>query len=131
MALTPDSLRRVLPNIIRVLSYYSFDAIAFRGLSGSLVAPIVAHMMDKTLLAVRKGEQCHSVHMVEGDHNARRYVILDDFISSGTTVREILKWVGREIPHARCIGALEYCYVNDNSESLTTDSYGIGQIARV
>jgi hypothetical protein len=68
-----------------------FDAIAFRGLSGSLVAPSVALKLGKTLLAVRKEEECHSSRQVEGDLGADRYIIIDDFVSSGETINEIRK----------------------------------------
>jgi adenine/guanine phosphoribosyltransferase-like PRPP-binding protein len=87
--LDPTTRRDTIEKIIEVLKRYDFDAIAFRGLSGALVAPTVAMLMDKTLLAVRKGERCHSSHTVEGDYNAQRYVILDDMISSGDTVKDI------------------------------------------
>ncbi len=72
--------------------------------------------MDKTLLAVRKEEEHrHSVNIVEGDLNARRYVILDDLISMGTTVNAILDEVKAVAPNAGCIGVLRYLFIDDNS----------------
>lgn len=115
-------LNEILPLVIRQLSYHDFDAIAFRGLSGALVAPIVAREMKKTLLCVRReiGETGHSVHGVEGDLAARRYVILDDFVSSGTTVRKIIQAVRKEFldacrPVPVCIGICEYLWLRPHS----------------
>ena len=114
--LNPELRLMTLENIIRILKVHDFDAIAFSGLSGALFAPMVAMGLNKTLLAVRKGEPCHSGRQVEGDYNARRYVILDDFIAAGGTVRHILEEIRDAAPNAECIGILEYCYINRLSD---------------
>lgn len=105
--LDPTDRKCVVKNSIAVLSKYDFDAIAFQGLSGALIAPIIAMQMDKTLIAVRKpNEECHSLYRVEGDVAARRYIIVDDFISSGNTVRAILNAVYYVNSSAKCLGVL-------------------------
>jgi hypothetical protein len=114
--LNPELRELTLTNIVRILRCHEFDAIAFSGLSGALFAPMVAMAMDKTLLAVRKGEPCHSSRQVEGDYNARRYVILDDFIAMGSTVQHIIEEIRDSVPGAVCIGILEYCYINRLSD---------------
>lgn len=114
--LEPDLRAITLANILRVLRHHDFDAIAFQGLSGALFAPMVAFALDKTLLAVRKGEDCHSCRQVEGDYAAKRYVILDDFVSCGSTVQRILTEIGDAVPMAHCIGVLEYCYIGRNTD---------------
>jgi len=101
------------------LTMHEFDAIAFRGLSGALLAPIVALQMGKTLIAVRKGESTHSSRDVEGDYGARRYVIIDDIVSSGDTVRAIIADIKTENPEAYCIGV--YQYLRTNAEVKTVD----------
>jgi hypothetical protein len=85
-----------LPGIAEALaetlirSGWEFDAIAFRGLSGTLVAPLVACRLNKRMIAVRKGENTHSSHSAEGLANEpTRYVIVDDLIDSGGTVDSI------------------------------------------
>ena len=85
-----------------------FDAIAVRGLSGTLIAPVLALKLKKTLLVVRKGEDCHSSQTVEGDYGARSYVIVDDFVSSGRTVRAITEELAAAIPAAVCVGFQGY-----------------------
>lgn len=68
------------------------DAIAFRGLSGALVAPLVARELNIGMIAIRKRENCHSYDYVEGCiHEAENIIILDDLVSSGATIRAILE----------------------------------------
>jgi adenine/guanine phosphoribosyltransferase-like PRPP-binding protein len=115
--LDPDHRQNTVKQVIRVLSYFDFDTIAFRGLSGSLIAPTVAMTMNKTLLAVRKGEDCHSGNIVEGDYNAERFVIVDDMLSSGATVAAIIEAVASNVPKAKCIGVLQYLWMNESTSA--------------
>lgn len=86
------------------------QAIAFRGISGALVAPIVAYRLGLNVIPIRKGEHSHG----GATHHKRaleatlvqRYVIVDDFIESGTTVREIVR--DRRVEGCECLGVLLY-----------------------
>jgi orotate phosphoribosyltransferase-like protein len=112
-----EKLRVILPRARRILRKYQFDSIAFRGVSGALTAPILAYMLRKNLLAVRKEPNedgwSHSTGMVEGDANARRYIIVDDFVSSGKTIRKIFERLREFAPSARCLGILEIEAINN------------------
>lgn len=109
LLLNRKELKRILPIICKHLKTIQFDAIAFRGLSGAMIAPIVALRLNKSLLAVRKdGEKTHSCYKVEGDYGARRYIILDDFISGGNTARAILAEVKAAVPDAEFVGFYAY-----------------------
>lgn len=125
MMLDPETRRKALDRVKHVMSFHHFDAIAFSGLSGALAAPILAIELNKTLLCVRrKGESCdsiftrdhhaavqsHSTNNVEGDRGAKRYIIVDDFTSTGTTVAHIFDEVFFYVPHAQCIGVVEYMF---------------------
>ena len=102
------SLKKTISLCKRALKNKNFDAIAFRGLSGTLVGPAVVVGMNKTMLAVRKrDDNSHSDMMVEGDKGAKHYIIIDDFINSGSTVRAIRKEVKKFAPQAKCVGVLE------------------------
>src|SRR6185437_651522 len=72
---------------IRHSGVEDFDAIAFTGLSGALVAPIVADLLGKELIAVRKEKTNHSSNQIEGYIAGKTYIILDDCRSSGKTIR--------------------------------------------
>ena len=85
-----------------------FDAIAFRGMSGALVAPAVSANLGKNLLMIRK-EQSHSEMNVEGFiGNPQRYVIIDDFISSGDTCYTIIREVKKFDKDNTCVGIALY-----------------------
>src|ERR1700687_3117266 len=64
--------------------------------------------LNKTLIVVRKGEKAHSSYEVEGDHGAKRYLILDDFIDGGDTVRAIIEHIFEANQNARCVGFIAY-----------------------
>lgn len=67
----------------------SFDGIAVRGASGLLVGPTVALRLHKQLIIVRKmGENHHSQSSVEGVY-CPKYIILDDMIETGETLKTI------------------------------------------
>jgi hypoxanthine phosphoribosyltransferase len=66
-----------------------FDAIAFTGLSGALIAPLVADKLKKPIIAVRKEKTTHSDCFVEGCFSGKKYIIVDDQISTGATIKSI------------------------------------------
>lgn len=89
-----------------------FDAIAFTGMSGTLIAPPVAMELGKELLMVRKkAESSHSSFTVEGDYAARRFIIIDDFRASGRTERNILTAVKEVAPQAKYMGFLSGIHI--------------------
>jgi len=101
------NLRTSVSDAVDILDTEDFDTFAFRGISGALITPTLALMMDKTLCAVRKpktDENSHGFFNVEGNRAAQRFIIVDDFISSGATVYAILKEMATFAPSAVCIG---------------------------
>jgi adenine/guanine phosphoribosyltransferase-like PRPP-binding protein len=84
----------------------SYDCIVFRGLSGALIAPIVAYKLGKPCVPVRKGESSHSSHSIELVGDYRKYIILDDLISAGKTCREIINICDRHC--MKCSGIVLY-----------------------
>jgi hypoxanthine phosphoribosyltransferase len=81
---------------IKALSKISFDAIAFTGMSGALVAPSVAYALNKPLIMVRKpNDGSHAVKqynvLVEGALEVSSYVIIDDFYCTGKTLHYIVQ----------------------------------------
>lgn len=121
-ALDPLQIEETIARARIALEGVDFDAIAFTGLSGALIAPIIAREMRKTMLAVRKltcddDFHCHSSRKVEGDIAARRYVIIDDIVSTGATIGNIISAVKAaqlnsspsHVP-AECVGVFEYYF---------------------
>lgn len=87
----------------------SFDSIACCGVSGLMVVPQVAELLNKHIVIVRKkDEKRYSDFYIEGV-SPFRYVIIDDLICSGNTMKWIQNAIHEDNPKARCVGL--YCYI--------------------
>lgn len=89
---SPASLQRTASSIVAGMRGCGkpFKAIACRGFSGMIVAPLVAAEMQTHLIAVRKPEKNnHSSRDLEGYVGGGGYAIIDDLIDTGATIREI------------------------------------------
>lgn len=92
---------------VRALELHKFDAIAFTGMSGALIAPPVSLKLGKPFIMVRKPYVSgHSEWAVEGDYGAKSYIILDDFMATGETVKRIRKQIAAVMPSAKYGGML-------------------------
>lgn len=88
-----------------------FDAIAFTGTSGAAMAYPLSYKLKIPLICVRKDKsnyQNYSDYDIEGIINAKKYLIVDDFMSSGDTVRRIISKIKERMPIAKPIGILLY-----------------------
>ncbi len=87
----------------------TFDSIACCGISGLVVVPQIAELLKKHIVIIRKSnERCYSNFDIEGV-SPYRYIIIDDLVCSGGTVRHIKNTIKKECPIAKCIGV--YCYM--------------------
>lgn len=85
---------------------YPFDAIAFRGSSGAALAFPLSYLLKLPLIHVRKGESHYGSGTIEGTISSKRYIIIDDFIDRGTTVKKIISEIKKNIgakPVAICL----------------------------
>lgn len=88
-----------------------FDSIACCGVSGLVVVPQIAELLNKHITVIRKpDEQCYSDFPMEGV-TPFRYVIVDDLVCSGSTIKHIKNIIYEDCPKAQCIGV--YCYMPD------------------
>jgi adenine/guanine phosphoribosyltransferase-like PRPP-binding protein len=96
-----------------------FDTIAFSGMSGAAMAFLLSHWMGVPTLCVRKkGDSSHYVsstrRYLEGNAvDVRKYLIVDDFISSGATVQYMIDTIGDTNAQAECVGMLMYASYSD------------------
>lgn len=74
-----------------LLGSIKFDTILYTGISGSLIATPLGIRMHKYACAVRKDDS-HSLKPLEGILG-QRVLIVDDFVSSGDSLRNMLKIV--------------------------------------
>lgn len=70
-----------------------FDAIAFRGMSGALVVPMLCYKLEKGMIVCRKESEESHGSSCEGYMAGGNYIIVDDFISSGSTIRGVVKTI--------------------------------------
>ena len=115
------------------------DFVACRGLSGISVASAVSYVTGTPMAVVRKpGENPHSEGLVNGPYGMKgRYVIIDDFISSGDTVDDIMEAVDSDSKENKCIGIILYSRSMNSTYNSTHNSkytfsniptYGVGSI---
>ncbi len=108
--LEPKQLKAYVTAASKVLERYAdkYDTLAFAGLSGAIIAPTLALKLGKELVAVRKAsDKRHSYHAVEGYDDVNNYIIVDDFIDTGATVRRIQEQIYHHFSeHAKCLGVL-------------------------
>jgi len=88
-----------------------FDSIACCGVSGLMVVPQIAELLNKNILIVRKDDEKRYSEFRSEGVTPFRYVVVDDLICSGATIRHIKNLIRDEYPRARCIGV--YCYLPD------------------
>ncbi len=75
-----------------------FDAIAFTGTSGAGMAFPLSYVMKIPLIHVPKpGVYRHDYSKVEGTVSSKKYLIVDDFIGGGTTVKKIESTITEEL----------------------------------
>ena len=116
-----------LTQATKLVKQYNFEAFAFRGMSGALIAPLLAYKANKTMIMVRKpkpyNDQCydHSRQRVEGDSAAKRYIIIDDIRCTGRTIQDIIERVSEFAPRARCLGMIMYMGVISYGDSLVIE----------
>ena len=105
--LVPTQLRKIITRAIRKLPNIRFDSIAFRGMSGAIIAPFIAAKLNKQLIMVRKNDNsAHSICRVEGYSKVKRYIIVDDFVETGKTAATIYFEIKDFAPSAECLGIL-------------------------
>lgn len=136
----PDTLSAIVNKMsvqmIKLRKDLKFDAIAFSGFSGSSVAFPVSIQTGIPLLAVRKdADDSHhksGYGVLEGAIHSKTYVILDDLISSGSTVERIISRIEEYNPAAQCKGIVlwnkdrkDYIWVSYETEKIPKYKDGI------
>ena len=111
--------------IINTYSYLNkldiyYDSIACCGTSGLMVVPQIAELLKKNIIVVRKKKDGYSDFLVEGP-SSKYYIIIDDLICSGGTVKHIIKNIRRETPRSKCVGV--YCYMPEESSYRNCPEY--------
>ena len=109
-ALRPTTRARTLRACARALRDVrgQFDGLVCTGVSGLLMAPTLADRLHCPLLVVRKADGHHSDLPIEGYHAGDRYVLVDDFVSTGATVQRVAIQLAKLSPSVHLVGVLSY-----------------------
>lgn len=121
----PDMFHRTVSQTVteakRLKDKHNFDTIAFCGMSGAAMAFLLAHQLRLPLLCVRKKNESSHYRsqmpstLMEGNLDCQRYLLLDDFISSGATVNYVVESIADELPNAKCVAMLMYAAYGDST----------------
>jgi adenine/guanine phosphoribosyltransferase-like PRPP-binding protein len=113
----PEELSKTVKLCKKALRKVEFDSFVFRGTSGLVVGAPLALTCKKPLGVVHKPGG-HSKKGYKGLRKPGRYVIVDDFIESGATMRKILKDPVLKERGGKCVAILLYW---DNSDKYHGD----------
>jgi hypoxanthine phosphoribosyltransferase len=97
-------VKRMLPRLKRIMKKHNANAIAVSGHSGTVLGGALAFKMGVPIFAVRKSmDTQNDSYMADGFwvQGECRYVIIDDLISSGTTVERILREIHKQCKKER------------------------------
>lgn len=88
-----------------------FDFIAFRGSSGALIGAPISLALKKRLVNIRKEDAPAHSGTVTGLATGR-YIIVDDFICTGSTIEFIFDALGKEFC-VRIFVSCKHCWSGD------------------
>jgi len=122
MLLNPKIRNKIIFQCITALKPYEerFDSIVCSGVSGLLVVPQISEILKKNMVVVRKkNDKRYSPFQYEGAI-PKSYIIIDDLICSGNTVKHILNTIKEDCPRSQCLGV--YCFLKDKCAYRTNNS---------
>lgn len=96
-----------------IRKHFKSDSVglALTGISGMLIGIPAADACDKQFCIIRKDAdlkgESHAAFLVEG-HILEKYVIIDDWINTGKTIKRIMKEVENVLPYSECVGIILY-----------------------
>lgn len=109
--------RRTLLAAQKTFALPKFSYIACRGVSGMVFAGAFCSRYKYSPIVVRKDgyeSNSHAEKQVEGcpqyhaEDESFNYIIVDDFIGKGTTIKEIQRAINATNPNANYLGTLTY-----------------------
>jgi adenine/guanine phosphoribosyltransferase-like PRPP-binding protein len=110
LELVPKTARKLRA----ILRKHPFDAIAFTGSSGAALAYPMSYFLKLPLIHVRKGNSHYYGGKIEGTISSKRYLIIDDFIDSGRTMKRVIKTIGKALPKAKVVAICLYSSSREN-----------------
>lgn len=85
-----------------------FDTLIGVGVSGAVIVPTLARLLGVDFAIVRKeNDGSHGWHEVEGVVGGR-WLFVDDLVSTGATVRRVVRLMQKGFPESTPVGAYLY-----------------------
>jgi orotate phosphoribosyltransferase-like protein len=104
--------KNTIDYVCKKLEGIECDSIAFCGMSGALIAPIIAYRTGKNIILVRKAkDDSHSCFSIEASSTrCKKYVIIDDLIATGSTIKHIIRKMSSHNTFEKsvCVGVILY-----------------------
>lgn len=118
-ALDKKSRTIIIHEAIKQLAKVKFDTIACSGRSGLSIAAPLAYLMNKELVIVnKKGISAHDSGKISHSPNVKvsKVVILDDFVASGYTIRNIAEVITSKMNKPDIIGVYLYKHFSQGAD---------------
>lgn len=115
-------VKKTVTAIRRLQKLLEFDQIVCTGISGQSIAWPVGYVTGIPVAVVRRrGERGHHGYKVENFKRTKRYIIIDDFICSGDTIKHMVSTISSEYGEemSQCVGV--FCYSPTGREFVTVD----------
>lgn len=127
------TVKKVVADIRALKKELGFNTIVITGISGAGMGFIVGYQTGIPVVFVRKPEDNTHGNLIEGpdDHTMKKYIILDDFVSSGDTVRRVVKTIQKRAIIAediKCVGVYQFKERNARKSSLSMNGVVKGSI---
>lgn len=108
-------INRVSVRVNELASKHEVDSIIFTGHSGAALAYPVSAQTGIPLVLLRKdGESSHATSNLEGMGDFRRCLAIDDFISSGETLKRLIAKVKAADKDCKVVAAILYDYIENS-----------------
>lgn len=111
---------KVRADLVHLLANIDFDSFVVAGVSGLIIAGQLSDAIGKPFLYVRKADESgHSTQRVEGTL-CKRWVFVDDFVSSGATLQRVINEVTRISSQTTLVGVAQYMALPTQKVRYTT-----------
>lgn len=117
------TVNKVVREIRKIHKKTKINAIAFTGSSGAALAYPVSYITGIPLLCIRKStKDNHYRNRLEGHVNPKNYIIIDDIIATGRTVKSIRKAIAKESPKSKLLNVVLYNQFGGNGFDSSFDA---------
>lgn len=107
-------INKIADQMLALKKKTKFGAMAFRGSSGAALAYPLSAQLNIPIICIRKpDDRSHGLSIEGTQRNIKKYVIVDDFMESGKTIKAIIEAINKKKDYfdegrAECVGIILY-----------------------